>query len=160
LSRSDPARTGNANSALLAQSRRPGRDIHGIAEKVVALHHDVADVHPDPKSHLLIGRSIQIRLRYGFLHVNSTLHRVNGTGEIGDETAASRVKDPTTIRGDQGIDDGPIRGEGTKGADLILPHQAAVALDIGENATAQAWPRGFRDLSLQALRARRAEALD
>jgi hypothetical protein len=88
-------------------------------------------MYADPKSHLFTGRSIRIRFRYGLLHRDSTLHRINGTGEIGDETVASRVKDPTTMRGDQGIDDGPIRGEGTEGADLILPHQAAVALDIG-----------------------------
>ena len=35
------------------------------------------------------------------------------------------------MRSDQGIDDGPVSVEGAKRADLILPHEAAVAFDIG-----------------------------
>src|ERR1700747_1341981 len=35
------------------------------------------------------------------------------------------------MRGDQPIDGEPVLGEGAEGADLILPHQAAVALHIG-----------------------------
>ena len=42
----------------------------------------------------------------------------------------SVAEDPTAMRGDQAIDDDPIRGEGAERADLIETHQAAVALDI------------------------------
>jgi len=35
------------------------------------------------------------------------------------------------MRSDQGIDDGPVSVEGAKRADLILPHEAAVAFHIG-----------------------------
>ena len=35
------------------------------------------------------------------------------------------------MRGDQPIDGDPVLGEGAEGADLIEPHQAAVALHIG-----------------------------
>jgi hypothetical protein len=55
----------------------------------------------------------------------------NGPGEIGDETVASRVEDPTSMRAYQTIDDDPVYREGAERADLIEPHQAAVALDIG-----------------------------
>jgi len=58
------------------------------------------------------------------------LDGIHSAGEIGDEAIASRVEDPTAMRGDQVIDDDPIRGQGAKGADLIEPHQAAVAFDI------------------------------
>jgi hypothetical protein len=45
-------------------------------------------------------------------------------------TVASRVEDPTAMRSDQAINNDPVGGEGSKGADLIELHQAAVALDI------------------------------
>jgi hypothetical protein len=35
------------------------------------------------------------------------------------------------MRGDQGIDDGPVSVEGAKRADLILPHEATVTFHIG-----------------------------
>jgi hypothetical protein len=83
-----------------------------------------------PKPHLLTGRSICILFGYGVLSRDGTLHSIHGAGEVGDETIASRVKDPTVMRGDQVIDDDPVSGEGPKRADLIEPHQAAVALDV------------------------------
>jgi hypothetical protein len=64
------------------------------------------------------------------LNRDSRLHGIHGTGEIGDETVTRRVEDPTAMRGDQVIDDDPIRGEDAKGTDLISPHQATVALNI------------------------------
>ena len=126
-----PHRTRDANPARLRKSFQPGRDIDGIAEEIVALHDDVADVDADPKPHLLTDRSIRILLGYGVLHRDGTLHGIDGAGEIGDEAIASRVEDPTAMRGDQAIDDDPVSGEGAERADLIEPHQAAVALDIG-----------------------------
>jgi len=56
---------------------------------------------------------------------------VDGAGEISDEAIARRVEDPTAMRAYQPIDDDPVRGEGAERAHLVLPHQAAVALDIG-----------------------------
>ena len=35
------------------------------------------------------------------------------------------------MRGDQAIDDYPVAGEGAESADLISPHEGAVARDIG-----------------------------
>jgi hypothetical protein len=54
----------------------------------------------------------------------------HGAVEIGDETVARGVEDPTAIRGDEPIDNYPVSRERAKGADLIEPHQAAVAFDI------------------------------
>src|SRR6266478_2035319 len=123
-----PNSTRDANPARLRKSLQAGRDINGVAEEIVALHDDIADVQPDPKPHLLTGRSIRILPAYGVLHFDSAFNGIDGAGEIGDETIASRVEDPTAMRGDESIDNDPVGREGTKGADLIEPHQAAVAL--------------------------------
>jgi hypothetical protein len=80
---------------------------------------------------LLGGAPIRNSLGYGVLHRDSTLHGIDSAGEIGDEPIASRVEDPTAMRGDQAVDDGAVSRERAKGADLIEPHQAAIAFDIG-----------------------------
>ena len=77
-----------------------------------------------PKPHLLTGKSICILFGYGVLSRDGTLHSIHGAGEVGDEIIASRVKDPTVMRGDQVTDDDPVSGEGPKRADVIEPHQA------------------------------------
>ena len=43
------------------------------------MNDDVADVHPDPKSHLLAGNSIRILLTYGVLNLDRTLHSIQTT---------------------------------------------------------------------------------
>jgi hypothetical protein len=55
------------------------------------------------------------------LHRDRALHRVHGAGEIGDETVAGRVEDPTAVRGDQTIGDYRVCSEGAQGANLVLP---------------------------------------
>ena len=115
----------------LCKSLQAGRDVYPIPKKIVALNDDVADVDADAEMHLLNGRSIRILLAYGVLNFDCAFHGIHGTGEIGKHAIASRVEDPTAMRGDQVIDDDPVCCEVAKSADLISPHQEAVRLDIG-----------------------------
>jgi hypothetical protein len=85
---------------------------------------------PMRKWHLLKGRSIPILLAYGVLNFDCAFHGIHSAGEIGKNAVARRVEDPTAMRGDQAIYDDPVGREGTEGADFILPHQAAIRLDI------------------------------
>jgi hypothetical protein len=126
-----PHNTRDANCSGVGERLQPGCDIDRIAEKIVALHHDVADVDTNSKPHLLTGRSIRNLLGDRVLNRDSTLHGVYRAGEIGDETVARGVEDPTPMSGNQPIDDDPIGRERAKGADLISAHQTAVALDVG-----------------------------
>jgi hypothetical protein len=119
------------NPARLRKSLQPCRDVDRIAEQIAALHDDVADVDADPKPHLLGGWSIRILLGDRFLNLDGTLHGIHSTGEVGDDTIASRAEDPAPMRGDQPISDDPICGERAKRANLVDAHEAAVALDIG-----------------------------
>ena len=56
---------------------------------------------------------------------------INCAGEIGDEAVARRGEDPAPMRGDQPISDNPVCREPAKRANLVLPHEATVALHIG-----------------------------
>jgi len=123
--------TRDANSARLRISLQAGRDIDGIAEQIVALNDNIADVDADPELHLITGRSISVFPSYGLLNFDGAFDGIHGAAEIGNNAVARGVEDPTAMRGDQAIDDDPVGREGLKGADLISPHQAAVAFDIG-----------------------------
>jgi hypothetical protein len=96
----------------LRKSLQPSRDIDRIAEEIVALNDDVADVQPDAEPHLFTDRSGCIFVGYGVLHRNSTLHGVHGAGEIDKNAVASRVEDATVMRGNETIDDDPVSREG------------------------------------------------
>src|SRR6516164_3589815 len=92
-----PNSTRDANATRLRESLQSSRDVNGVAEEVVSLHYDVADMDADPKPHLLIGRSINVLLGNGPLHRHSTLHGIHSTGEIGKDAITSRGEDPTAI---------------------------------------------------------------
>jgi hypothetical protein len=72
----------DADPSWLRKTFQPSRDIDRIAEQIVALHHDVADVNANAESHLLIGEAIGVLFGYGVLYFNSTLHCVHGTREV------------------------------------------------------------------------------
>jgi hypothetical protein len=74
---------------------QPSRDVNAVAEEVVALNYDVADVDADAEPHLLADRSISILFRNGILSFDGTLHGIDRAGEVSDEAIASRVEDPT-----------------------------------------------------------------
>ena len=55
------------------------------------MNDDVADVHPDPKSHLLTGNSIRILPTYGVLSLDRTLHGIQTTLATSARTLSSAV---------------------------------------------------------------------
>jgi hypothetical protein len=141
--------TRDANPARLSKSSQPGGDINRIAEETVALNDDIADVDADAEPHLLTGRSIRILLGYGLLNLDGALHGIHSAGEFSDEAIASRIENPASMRDNQPINDDPVSGEDAECADLILPHQAAVALDIGgeDRGELPFDPMGFQKFS-------------
>jgi hypothetical protein len=88
-------------------------------------------VDADAEPHLLIGRSLRVLPGHGLLNCDGTLHRIYGAREIDDEAIARCVEDPTSMRGDQVVDDDSVSRESAKSADLISAHEGAVARDIG-----------------------------
>ena len=69
-------------------------------EKVLFLNYDVADVHPDPKLHLLAGNSIRILITDGVLNLDRTLHGIQTTlATSAKMLVPCGVEDPTAMRG-------------------------------------------------------------
>src|SRR5262249_4016907 len=117
-----PNNTRDADDTGLSKSLQPSRDVDPIAEQIVALHDDVADVDADPKPHLLARRSVRILLGDGLLNLDGTFNGVDRTGEVRDEAIARGGEDPAPMRRDQPICDGPVRREGAERADLVLSY--------------------------------------
>jgi hypothetical protein len=88
------------------------------------LHDHIADMHADAKTHLLF---------FGerFLHCDRALDGIDRTGEIGDDAVAGAAEDAPAIGRDAPVEDRAAGGQPAQGADLVLPHQPAVAFDIG-----------------------------
>src|ERR1700732_2491053 len=51
--------------------------------------------------------------------------------KVGDDAVACGVEDPAAMWGDQPVDDFAAGLQPREGADLVLPHQPAVAGDVG-----------------------------
>ena len=69
-------------------------------EKVLFLNDDVADMHPDPKLHLLAGNSIRILLTDGVLNLDRTLHGIQTTlATSARMLVPGGVEDRTAMRG-------------------------------------------------------------
>jgi hypothetical protein len=120
-----------ADPAGLGERFEPRRDVDAVAEQILALHNDVADMHADAKPHLFTRGSRSVVLGERLLNRDCALDRIDGTGEIGDDAVAGVAKDPPAIGRDVLVENGAAGGQPEQGADLVLLHQPAVACDIG-----------------------------
>ena len=124
-------RTRNTNSAGLGYRLQAGGDVDRIAEQVYPFDDHVADMNTDAEPHRFARRAALILLADNLLHSDGALHRINCAGEVGNDAVAGSVDDPPAMRRDQSVHDGAVRLEPIQGADLVLPHQLAVARDVG-----------------------------
>ena len=124
----DDVRGENAASRRLAFEA--GRDIDAVAEYVVALDDDVAEIDADAK---LDGRlSGQIALTHRPLDRDGAFDRIDDAAELNQCPVAHHLDDAAMTRGDGGIEclvpDLPQRGER---AGLVGLHHAGVTGDVG-----------------------------
>ena len=92
----DPARLGKAFDA--------GGDVDAVAEDVVAVDDDVADMNADPVlQEIGLGRAVAAP-GHRRLEGDAALHRVHGGGEFNQQAVAGRLDDPAAMLGDRRID--------------------------------------------------------
>ena len=93
----------DANPAGLSQRLQARRDIDTIAEDVIAVDDDVADIDADTKIDSFFLRNSGVAFGHTALHVDRTTHRVDHAGELQQETIARGLDDPAPMFGYLGI---------------------------------------------------------
>jgi hypothetical protein len=142
--------SGDTDPARVGQSFQARRYVHAVAEEIVALHHDIADVDPNAELHAQGLGSTGLTRGQVPLDLHGTTHGFHGAGKLGDHAIASTAEHPASVLGDQRVDDCTVRAQGAKSALLICAHEARVARDIGaENGSKLAFGAlGFHTIIL------------
>ena len=94
----------NANAARLSNTLKPRRNIDAIAEDVVGIDNDVANIDPDSVPELRVGCTC-CALRHSPLNCNRASHGIDGTCELDQHAVAGRLDNPAFALSDFGIDE-------------------------------------------------------
>ena len=97
---------GDADTARLRNPFKTCGDIDTIAEDIVVIDDDVADVNADPKFDPLGLRHGGILLDHAALDLDGASRRIDGAGKLDQHAVTGRLDDPPTMRSDGGIDEG------------------------------------------------------
>ena len=122
---------GDADAARLGDSLQARRDVDAVAENIVVVEDDVADVDADAKLDPQVGRHVDIPLRHRALHFHRIASRIHGTGELDQHAVARGLDDAPVVRLDAGIDQGLAQHFQLRQRPLLVAtHQPAIAGDI------------------------------
>jgi hypothetical protein len=128
---------GNAYSSRFSDPLQACRDVHAITQEVGPSDEDIScvDTYTETESPLREGACIQVG--QCLLHLDSTLDGVNGGGERRKNAVAGCISDAAPMLLNKPVHHLPVGRKGTKGADLVLPHEARVARHIGSKDRCQ-----------------------
>jgi hypothetical protein len=120
-----------ADAAGLAQPLQARRHVHPIAEDIVALDDDVADVEAYAVDDPAILGDRRVALGHGRLHLDGEVDGIDDAGEFHQRAVAHQLHGAAAILNLFRLDQVPAqRLEGRKGAGLVLAHQPAIADDV------------------------------
>ena len=113
-------RLGHQNAARLGQGFQSRRDVDAIAVEVAALHHDIAEVHPDAQHDLPILGYAFVGGGHGFLQLDGALDGIDCAGELDQHPVAHQLDDAAVMLGDCRLKNLSTPGlERSQGAGLI-----------------------------------------
>ena len=122
----------DADPAGLGERFEPRGDIDAVAEDVVVLDDDVAEVDADAEVDALVGGDIGVALGHPALHRDGAAHRIDHAGEFDQHAVAGRLDDPPAMVSDRGIDQLAAQClQRSQRAFLVHPDQPRIARDIG-----------------------------
>ena len=121
----------DADTSRLGKALQPCGDIDSVAKQIIGTHHHVPDMHPNPELEAAVEWQVPTILGKRCLHGVGTLDGIDSAGELGDDTVASGVGDPSAMLDYEPVHDLAIGGQGPKSADLILLHEPRVACHVG-----------------------------
>jgi hypothetical protein len=95
---------GNAHAARFGDSLKARGDIDPIAENIVFIEDDVADVNADAKIDPEFRRHINILSSHLSLDFHPATRCIDGTGELNQHAIACGLDDAAAMGGNPGID--------------------------------------------------------
>jgi hypothetical protein len=95
---------GQADAAGLGDAFEASCDIDAIAEDVVVVDDDVADVDADPEFDSDILREVGVLPRHVALDLHNATRCIDRAGELDQQAVTGGLDDATAMRGDAGID--------------------------------------------------------
>ena len=121
---------GGEDAARRRLAFEPGSDIDAVAEDVVPLDDDLAEIDADAE----LDRPLrgQVALAHRALDRDGAFDRVDDAAELDQRPVAHHLDDAAMTRGDGGIERlAPNLPQGGDRAGLVAAHHAAVAGDVG-----------------------------
>ena len=121
----------HAQSTGFADRFKPRRNIHAVAEDILVVDYDFADVDAGTEHNTLIVRRAGIARKDFLLHRDGTGDSIDNAGKFDQQPVAGRFDDTSAISGNRRIDLVLARGlERPQRTNLVGAHQAAVADNV------------------------------
>jgi hypothetical protein len=117
----------DADLAALDQPLEPSSDVHAVAEDVVVLDHDVADIDADPEAHPASLRLASVGPLKRRLDLDRAVNCVEHAGEFGEHAVARGIRDPASMLGNELVGKDTTGGQRRHRRFFVAMHQAAVA---------------------------------
>jgi hypothetical protein len=121
----------NANAAGLCDPFKTRRNVNAVAEDVIVVEDDVADVNANPELNPNTRRHARVLIGYTLLYLHRAPCGIDGAGELDQHAVAGGLYDAASMRCDRGIDKClPESLELGECAFFVSAHQKAIAGDI------------------------------
>ncbi len=112
----------DADPAGLGQSLQPRGDVDAVAENVVAVVDDVAEIDPDAELDAPLHRHRVIAPRHLALHLGGASHGIDDAGQFDEQPVSCRSHNPPVLLLDFGVGElAPQRRQGSKRPLLTAP---------------------------------------
>ena len=106
---------------------RTRRNVDAIAQEVIALDNDVAEVDTHAEVHTAIIGQLAVALLEILLDFDGAAHSLDGASELGDDAVTGAPENPAMMVRDQPLDDLSVRVQRADSRFLVGLHEPAVA---------------------------------
>src|SRR5216684_3260447 len=122
---------GDTDAAGFGETLQTRRHVDPVAVDLFALDHHVAEVDPDTKLHPLVRRQVRTLGPERGLDYGGALHRVHHAGELCYDAVPCGINEAPAVMLDKAVDQLAVGSKGAQRRLFALPHEAAIAEDIG-----------------------------
>jgi hypothetical protein len=123
---------GNRDATRLCNAFDPRRDVDAVAQDIVTLDDDIANIDPDPQPDWIGVGATGVLLHKLFLDFDGAGDGVHGAGEFHQRAVAHELDDTAGMRGDRRIDQlAPQIIQPGQSARLVHAHEARITDHVG-----------------------------